>query len=872
PSQWNAFFTFEATVGETVSSGTYLLTASATDEAGNTDPAVDLEASVAVDIDSPPPVTGLVYVREPWGTAGRTTPEFRVEGESAAGEANSTVVFFDRAEAEGRVPLARVEVDSEGMVPTAILNASDGVRVYAVAVDGAGNEASPVLISNARWRATFRAKTSGNVLSNPHSASLVGAADEALVSSIATEPSDAEYAAIGDCESCDSGSVNAMTLISSNRWSRRDTDSPPDTVGAGVAHMTSNGKTFLFSGIQSDSFSSAMWEWDGLRWREVDLLEAPTPPASFAPSMTYDSLRDRIVFAGGGASLDRFNNDVWEWDGLVWRGIPAPDAPNGISLPIAYDSTRGVSIVIGDWVLPDLADECPDGYARSQLEEFQVCVSSRVSEWNGSSWADRTPACDDTEPECQPTPLFGASAAYDPVLDQFVLFGGIDFTVADAVSDETWVWDGVTWTPAPTSGGPAARAHANLVYSPSAEGILLFGGCTDAQGLFECTDFTGGGNPPLTDVWRWGRSGWEPLPDPLPAENPAVPARHYGQAVADSGRGEIIWFGGSYSTGVTADCDEPAFRCADGQIPEDRGFGTGGDRICVCFPERTAVASVRGPGQLNWSIRSGPGETPDAQRDPALAVSPVSGETWSFGGEDRIDMDCDGTGSETCGSFWRYDGASWMEFPGPTRPDDVHEAEDAWCNSPAMAPVPCPAAAPLLGFVGSGGSERLVVVGDNLRCTKNQTDCHATWSTPVAGESLAWEAMSSPPAPRQNGAAVTVRRGDVLDMYVYGGRAGTSCGDLTSFGIDRSNGTSFEMDKSCLLGDFRRFRGDGNGSWEPVSTTGPSPGPRLSHAMAFDPTRNRIVLVGGCNAVDESGDRCEEEEGLIDVWERGRLC
>ena len=68
--------------------------------------------------------------------------------------------------------------------------------------------------------------------------------------------------------------------------------------------------------------------------------------------------------------------------------------------------------------------------------------------------------------------------AYDASLHKVVLFGGnfgINF-------NETWTWNGTTWTLSPAT-GPCGRFAAGLAYDPIAQGEVLFGGagCFGAQ-------------------------------------------------------------------------------------------------------------------------------------------------------------------------------------------------------------------------------------------------------------------------------------------------------------------------------------------------------------------------------------------------------
>ena len=67
-------------------------------------------------------------------------------------------------------------------------------------------------------------------------------------------------------------------------------------------------------------------------------------------------------------------------------------------------------------------------------------------EWDGVTWTERTPAI-------SPPPRFGTQMAYDPDLGLVVLVGGR--TVQEAIGG-MWTWNGTTWTERTNVGLPAS--------------------------------------------------------------------------------------------------------------------------------------------------------------------------------------------------------------------------------------------------------------------------------------------------------------------------------------------------------------------------------------------------------------------------------
>jgi hypothetical protein len=85
--------------------------------------------------------------------------------------------------------------------------------------------------------------------------------------------------------------------------------------------------------------------------------------------------------------------------------------------------------------------------------------------------------------------------AWDASGGRIVLFGGV---VAGQPQQDTWLWDGTTWSAASPTVPPPARAFPALAADPSSGTVLLFGG----QG-------TGGA---LGDGWVWRSGGWGMTP------------------------------------------------------------------------------------------------------------------------------------------------------------------------------------------------------------------------------------------------------------------------------------------------------------------------------------------------------------------------
>jgi hypothetical protein len=94
--------------------------------------------------------------------------------------------------------------------------------------------------------------------------------------------------------------------------------------------------------------------------------------------------------------------------------------------------------------------------------------------------------------------------AYDAARHEVVLFGGFDGT--NRLGD-TWTWDGSTWTREHPPTSPSPRAYFGMVYDAAMSKVVLFGGCCDQQSEL------------LNDTWTWNGTTWtqeQPAVSPSP--------------------------------------------------------------------------------------------------------------------------------------------------------------------------------------------------------------------------------------------------------------------------------------------------------------------------------------------------------------------
>jgi N-acetylneuraminic acid mutarotase len=332
----------------------------------------------------------------------------------------------------------------------------------------------------------------------------------------------------------------------------------PDARG-GHRMVTLGDKVFLFGGGDVGGVfpkvpidGDVPWQWDGTSWTELDRPDGPSPTARMDFAMA--GLNGGVLIFGGylgtappakplgtlsgvGApAADYFANDTWEWTGARWLERLAPPA-GGLGWGTSAMATLGDKAVLvrtgsGTFVWDgalwtEIATPMgPGGYGHAMATLAGKVVlfggttggsdaSEDTWEWDGASWTLRDVAT---------RPAGRSGHAMATLGDEIVLFGGSTMVLPsqnEPIGD-TWVWDGNTWSIRTPPVSPPARA--NHAMATLGKEIILFGG----EGL---------DGAPLDDTWAWNGASWTKL-----ATSPSPPARS-GLALAPLGA-SLILFGG----------------------------------------------------------------------------------------------------------------------------------------------------------------------------------------------------------------------------------------------------------------------------------------------------------------------------------------
>ncbi len=147
--------------------------------------------------------------------------------------------------------------------------------------------------------------------------------------------------------------------------------------------------------------------------------------------------------------------------------------------------------------------------------ESNQAISSDTWTWDGSTWTKQAPA---TSPPARE--LLRRWATTRPPATSSCSAA----TSSEQLGD-TWTWDGLTWTKqAPRQ--PGGRPAASMAYDKTTRNIVLFGGL----GLFGGCQCEPGY---LSGTWTWGGSGLTNVPEMCPVRVAPV---HQCRSVMGGGR------------------------------------------------------------------------------------------------------------------------------------------------------------------------------------------------------------------------------------------------------------------------------------------------------------------------------------------------
>ncbi|MGA7616921.1 MAG: kelch repeat-containing protein [Thermoanaerobaculia bacterium] len=258
---------------------------------------------------------------------------------------------------------------------------------------------------------------------------------------------------------------------SSGRWVRVNaSNTPVCTYGAGTWDPSRKKMVLLCE-------DSTTYEWDGSSWKAFPDLKNLPPGRRFS-SLAYDPALKKVLLFGGWETINRYLNDIWEWDGTNWTKVDrkgsAPDPRS--SAAFFWDPSTQKMMVFGGIGRPTQEDS-----ARRYGDMFS---------WDGSRW-------NEVKPSTAPSIRYAMTTGTDPLTGQPMIFGGKDQN--ENYLAEQWSWDGSKWLKVEPGQHPEARINSAMTIDPITGDLTLYGGY---DGRY------------FQDTWTWDGTNWTLVPVP----------------------------------------------------------------------------------------------------------------------------------------------------------------------------------------------------------------------------------------------------------------------------------------------------------------------------------------------------------------------
>jgi hypothetical protein len=267
-------------------------------------------------------------------------------------------------------------------------------------------------------------------------------------------------------------------------WENIAAVGPSPRGGSAFAYDPLDDSSVLFGGVTTfgafpqsiDRVLSDTWRWTGSSWAQ--LAPAHSPPARARASMVFDQLHNGLLLFGGAGAQGHLS-DLWLWSNSDWTQLPTTGSPPPFGAQLVPTS-NGI-LALGNCT----------------LGPRPTAVHTLV----GSAWSTNTIVAS----EGGPVASCGVSVGTDKY-GRAVTVGGTpglgDGPAVGQLPGRTPRLTIVTisgWLDLTVPAGFAPREYGAATYDSVRQVLITFGGDAGAGGL-------------LNDTWTWNGSTWSRMP------------------------------------------------------------------------------------------------------------------------------------------------------------------------------------------------------------------------------------------------------------------------------------------------------------------------------------------------------------------------
>ncbi len=433
--------------------------------------------------------------------------------------------------------------------------------------------------------------------------------------------------------------------------------SPAPRNFAGMAYDTATSQMLLFGGYNGSGNFADTWAWNGTTWGQLSPVTSPGARSTI--SISYDTSTLQMVLFGGYTT--GYIGDTWI------MGAPTVTAVSPTSGPTAggtwvtitgtgFNATTPASAVMfGTTAATGVSASSPTSITAFSPAEAAGLVDVTVTSSGGTSpktGADQFTYANtnwyNAAPPTVPPPRSGAVQAYDTGTGQMVMFGGYE---NGAHLNDTWAWNGSTWTQLFPALSPPVRGYASMAYDPDmnagAGALVLFGGW---NGSF------------LNDTWAWNGTSWSEVATTGPPVRDE--ASMAWDPVMNAGAGGMVLFGGAGSTNYNDTWSWSGTtwtQLSPTTSPSARGYSslaydTGTQQMVLYGGYGTTYDNDTWLWDgSNWDLQS-PGTSPGARDAATMAYDSATGQLLLAAGSN----------GSTLGDTWNWTGSTWAQLAPTT--------------------------------------------------------------------------------------------------------------------------------------------------------------------------------------------------------------
>lgn len=295
--------------------------------------------------------------------------------------------------------------------------------------------------------------------------------------------------------------------------------SGPDADGYVVLMNTGNYPSF-------SNYLNETWTFNGTDWHNTSatLMDANGPlPGRSQQVFAYDGY-NVMLYGGQGGFTGQIYQDTWTWNGSAWTKQNPATSPFGRFWSKASFLAGVGTVMFGGfggagngvylnetWIwdgyglnwtkeAPATSPSARIGHTLAAGPSYVLMFGGVVSngqflndtwKFDGTTWTQLSPIN-------SPSARANACMSYDSVHGKWVLFGGVN---QYNYLPETWTFDGTNWTQVSVANGagPSGKNGAQMCFDTQSNTTILFGGIS-------ATD-----NYPANSTWSFNGTVWTKL-------------------------------------------------------------------------------------------------------------------------------------------------------------------------------------------------------------------------------------------------------------------------------------------------------------------------------------------------------------------------